>query len=48
VLADDDAALGHQSVGSFGLGGDVKPGVGVLNVHGALGTMERMPRKNAV
>ena len=33
MLADDDAAAGHQGVGSLGLGGDVEPGVGVGHVH---------------
>lgn len=37
VLADDDAALGDQSVGSFALGNGMIPGVGVLDIHVGIG-----------
>ena len=37
VLADDDAAVGDQSLGSFVFSGDVEPGVGVLDLHGDIG-----------
>ena len=33
MLADDDAAAGHQSLGGLGLSLQVEPGVGVLDVH---------------
>ena len=37
MLADDDAAVGDQSLGSLVLSGDVEPGVGVLHLHGDIG-----------
>lgn len=37
MLADDDAAAGHQGVGGLTLGGGIIPGVGVLHVHVRLG-----------
>src|SRR5699024_413928 len=33
VLADDDAAVGHQGVGGLALSGGIIPGVGVLDLH---------------
>ena len=37
MLADDDAAVSDQSLGSLVLSGDVEPGVGVLHLHGDIG-----------
>ena len=37
MLADNDAAVGHQLVGSLALGGQIIPGAGVLNFHVRLG-----------
>ena len=37
MLADDGAALAHQSDGSFVFGNGIIPGVGVLNVHVSFG-----------
>ena len=37
MLANDDAALGDQSVGSFAFGNGIIPGVGVLDIHVGFG-----------
>ena len=37
MLADDDAAAGHQGIGGLALSHGIVPGVGVLHVHMGLG-----------
>ena len=39
MLADDDAAAGHQGIGGLALSHGIIPGVGVLHVHVGLGDL---------